>query len=240
MLYRSSKKSAYSVKSADRSLGSGDQEEYMVWSTHDLLQISEMADVVCVGGEQFPLWAKVSLEIAPFVVVRRANPIRGMIPIGIRGLWRNQRFAGYLVPDSVLKRVTPEQLTESHSSRGNAQRESIPALNTWAEMQVELSNFSLAYGPTGSVGFELASGLSTATAASDLDLLIRTPERLSMESARKLMAIFSQSACRLDVQLETPGGAVCLAEYASGQRPLLLRQNGGPVLIDDPWAALRE
>jgi phosphoribosyl-dephospho-CoA transferase len=224
------------VKSADRNLGSGDQEEFVVWSTHDLLRISGMADVVCVGGDQFPLWVKVSLEIAPFVVVRRANPIGGMIPIGIRGSSRNQRFAAYLSVESVLRRVTPEQLTESRRSCGNARRESIPALKAWAEIQVKLSNFSLAYGPIGSVGFELASGLPTATATSDLDLLIRAPERLSMESARELMTIFSKSACRVDAQLETPRGAVSLAEYASGQRPLLLRQNGGPVLVDDLWA----
>jgi phosphoribosyl-dephospho-CoA transferase len=217
-------------------LASGDQEELMVWSTHDLLRISGMAAVASVGGEQSPLWAKVSLEIAPFVVVRRAKPIGGMIPIGIRGSSRNQRLAAYLRVESVLRRITPEQLTESDRSRGNARRESIPALKTWAEIQVKLSKFSLAYGPTGSVGFELASGLPTATATSDLDLLIRAPERPSMESARELMTIFSNSACRVDAQLDTPRGAVSLAEYAGGQRPVLLRQNGGPVLVDDPWA----
>jgi phosphoribosyl-dephospho-CoA transferase len=207
----------------------------MVWSTHDLLRISEMADVVCVGGGQFPLWVKVSLEIAPFVVVRRANAIGGMIPIGVRGSSRNQRFAAHLRVESVLRRLTPEQLTESHGSCGTARRESIPALRAWAEIRVKLSNFSLAYGPTGSVGFELASGLPTATATSDLDLLIRAPERPPMESARELMTIFSKSASRVDAQLETPRGAVSLAEYADGQRPLLLRQNGGRVLVDDPW-----
>jgi malonate decarboxylase holo-[acyl-carrier-protein] synthase len=209
----------------------------MVWSTHDLLRISGAADVASVGGEQFPFWVKVSLEIAPFVVVRRANPIGGMIPIGIRGWSRSQRFATYLRVESVIRRVSPEQLTESHSSRDIARRESIPALNAWAEIRVKLCNFSLAYGPTGTVGFELASGLPTATVTSDLDLLIRTPERASIKLARKLMQIFSGIPCRVDAQLEVPGGAVSLAEYASGQRPLLLRQNGGPVLIDDPWPA---
>jgi phosphoribosyl-dephospho-CoA transferase len=226
------------VRSAEHSLASGDQEELMVWSTHDLLRISGMTDVAGVGEEQFPPWVKVSLEIAPFVVVRRANPIGGMIPIGIRGSSRSQRFAAYLRVESVLRRVTPEQLTESYSSCGNARRESIPALKAWAEIRVKLSNFSLAYGPTGSVGFELASGLPTATANSDLDLLIRAPERLSMESARELMTIFSKSACRVDAQFETPRGAVSLAEYASGQSPLLLRQDGGPALVDDPWRRL--
>ena len=104
-----------------------------------------------------------------------------------------------------------------------------------AGIEEKLANLPLAYGPTGSIGFELASGLPTATSTSDLDLLIRAPERLPMQLAKKLITIFSGSLCRVDVQLETPRGAVSLAEYASGQTPLLLRQNDGPILVDDPW-----
>src|SRR3984893_8857257 len=77
---------------------------------------------------------------------------------------------------------------------------------------------------------------AVATATSDLDLLIRAPERLPMQVAQKLVTIFSGSPCRVDAQLETPRGAVSLTEYASGQTPLLLRHAGGPVLISDPWA----
>jgi phosphoribosyl-dephospho-CoA transferase len=45
-------------------------------------------------------------------------------------------------------------------------------------MSENLANLPLAYGPTGSIGFELASALPMATSASDLDLIIRAPERL--------------------------------------------------------------
>jgi phosphoribosyl-dephospho-CoA transferase len=57
-----------------------------------------------------------------------------------------------------------------------------------------------------------------------------------MQVAQELITIFSGSPCRVDAQLETPRGAVSLAEYARGEKPLLLRQAGGLVLISDPWA----
>jgi hypothetical protein len=61
-------------------------------------------------------------------------------------------------------------------------------------------------------------------------------QNVPMQVAQELITIFSGSPCRVDAQLETPRGAVSLAEYARGETPLLLRQAGGPVRISDPWA----
>jgi phosphoribosyl-dephospho-CoA transferase len=211
----------------------------MAWLVHDLLQISELSDLVYVGWELLPLstrlWVERSLQEAPFVVVRRANLFDGMIPVGVRGSLRKQRFAAYLAPESIRNRITPEQLSPTRGWVASARAQEIPALKVLAGLEEKLPNFPLTYGPIGSTGFELASGLPTATSASDLDLLIRAPERLSMQLAQELVTIFSGSPCRVDAQLETPRGAVALTEYASGQRPLLLRQDGGPVLVDEPW-----
>jgi phosphoribosyl-dephospho-CoA transferase len=211
----------------------------MAWLVHDLLQISELSDLVYVGWELLPLstrlWVERSLQEAPFVVVRRANLFDGMIPVGVRGSLRKQRFAAYLAPESICNRITPEQLTPARGWLANARAEEIPALKVLARLKEELPDFPLTYGPIGSIGFELASGLPIATSTSDLDLLIRATERVSMQLAQELVTIFSGSPCRVDAQLETPCGGVALTEYASGQRPLLLRQDDGPVLVDDPW-----
>lgn len=211
----------------------------MAWLVHDLLQISELSDLVYVGWELLPLstrlWVERSLQEAPFVVVRRANLFDGMIPVGVRGSLRKQRFAAYLAPESIRNRITPEQLTPVRGWLANARAEEIPALKVLARLEEELPDFPLTYGPIGSIGFELASGLPIATSTSDLDLLIRATERVSMQLAQELVTIFSGSPCRVDAQLETPRGAVALTEYASGQRPLLLKQDDGPVLVDDPW-----
>jgi phosphoribosyl-dephospho-CoA transferase len=250
---------------------------------HDLLQISEVSDLVYIGwellpasptpistisenvqsaaprarfirqrlepikgfgddrttgdspGERCPLWVEHSLQEAPFVVVRRAKLLEGMIPVGVRGSLRSQRYAAYLGPESIRNRITPEQLLRAQEWLTNARSEEVLALKVLADLEEKLLNFPLTYGPIGSIGFELASGYPMATSASDLDLLIRVPERLSMQLAQELVTIFSGNPCRVDAQLETPRGAAALTEYASGQRPLLLRQDNGPVLVDDPW-----
>jgi phosphoribosyl-dephospho-CoA transferase len=72
----------------------------------------------------------------------------------------------------------------------NARTEEIPALKVLAGLEEKLPSFPLTYGPIGSIGFELASGYPTATSISDLDLLIRVPERLSMQLAQELVTIF--------------------------------------------------
>jgi phosphoribosyl-dephospho-CoA transferase len=203
------------------------------WPAHDLLQMPGVADLVCL--EPAPAWVGDALRQAPFVVVRRAAVIYGMIPVGVRGSLRNQRFAAYLPAGSIVSRITPEQLVGARPMQVRGRSGQIPAFNALAMIEAELANFRLRWGPTGSVGFELATGLAAATPASDLDLLVRVPKRLSMATAERLLASLSAAPCGVDVQLETPHGAVALAEYARGERPVLLRQTSGPVLVFDPW-----
>jgi phosphoribosyl-dephospho-CoA transferase len=224
-------------------------KKLMTWMAHDLLEISGLSDLVdgekknfkCgrtqadSPEEQCPCWVERSLQEAPFVVVRRAESFDDLIPVGVRGPSRKQRFAVYLAPESVRDRITPEHLLAGRGWLDNARREEIPALRVLPGIEKKLARFQLSYGPTGSIGFELASGLATTTFASDLDLLIRVPQRLPMSLAQELIAIFSTIPCRVDPQLETPRGAVALTEYANGQRPILLRESSGPVLVDDPW-----
>jgi phosphoribosyl-dephospho-CoA transferase len=92
------------------------------------------------------------------------------------------------------------------------------------------------WGPTGSVGYELASGAPAVTAASDFDLIVRAPDEVSRERARRLLVASASLPIRVDVQIETPNGAVALAEYAAGGAPIALRTVDGPRLVGDPWA----
>ena len=129
-----------------------------------------------------------------------------MIPVGVRGSLRQQRFAAYLAPESIRNRITPEQLAANRGWLANARTEAIAGLKVLAGIAEKLANLPLAYGPTGSIGFELASGLPTATSTSDLDLLIRAPERLPMPLAQELIKIFSGSPCRVDAQTRDASG----------------------------------
>jgi phosphoribosyl-dephospho-CoA transferase len=96
------------------------------------------------------------------------------------------------------------------------------------------ASFGLTWGPTGSVGFELATGVAVASSTSDLDVVVRAPEPWSVENARDIEDNLAPLPTRVDVQLDTPAGAVMLAEYTRGGR-VLLRTPEGPRLTCDPW-----
>ena len=121
-----------------------------------------------------------------------------------------------------------------------AGRASLPAFVVAQGLPALLRRFRMVWGPTGSVGFELATGDPVVQPTSDLDLLIRLPEWIGRDTAQALLGTLSthaaQTGVRLDAQLETPAGAVSLAEYAGSTRRVLLRNGGEPILVDDPWA----
>jgi phosphoribosyl-dephospho-CoA transferase len=93
------------------------------------------------------------------------------------------------------------------------------------------------WGPGGSVGFELASGVRSTTPASDLDIVLGAAASMARADAARLHAELSALTVRIDVLLETPNGAVALAEYAKSAGAILLRSPQGPRFARDPWRA---
>ncbi|GGE12602.1 hypothetical protein GCM10011571_12520 [Marinithermofilum abyssi] len=158
-----------------------------------------------------------------------------MVPAGVRGRTRDLRFAAYIPTHAIVERITPEQLAAKKIWRTCPRTRQIGALGVLESVDELLTARGLTWGPTGSVGFELASGVPTATATSDLDLVIRVTNHLSVEMARQLVQAFTRLPVRVDGQLETPGGAVSLAEYARGEPPVLFRTRTGPRLVNTPW-----
>src|SRR6202021_2481529 len=71
-------------------------------------------------------------------------------------------------------------------------------------------------GAGGRVGFENAHGMATATASSDLDLILRQNSPLEPNEAADLLAALANAAApaRIDVMLETPHGGISLADLA--------------------------
>jgi len=96
------------------------------------------------------------------------------------------------------------------------------------------ASLGFAWGPTGSVGFELATGVAAASTTSDLDVVVRAPEPWPLETALDIADKLARLPARVDVQLDAPAGVVMLAEYARGGR-VLLRTPDGPRLTCDPW-----
>lgn len=174
-----------------------------------------------------PAWVLEALDAGHPVVVRRAIAPPGHVAVGVRGRLREQRFAAVMPTSAVHRCVVPEDL------RGVISPRDLPALQALAQLRPVLVKET--WGVTGSAGFELASGIDALHAKSDLDLILRTPERLDRGDAEDLLAILDTAVCAVDLQLQTPFGAVALREWAAGSRRVLLKNASGAQLVTDPW-----
>jgi phosphoribosyl-dephospho-CoA transferase len=194
-------------------------------TVHDLLRLRGPEELV--NYDQAPQWVSKVLSRAPWVVVRRA-PFEGeLIPVGVRGCSRSERFAGFADPSSIEESVRPEELTSSQAWKRAARFEEVPAMHLLPLINEDLRMLDLCWGPVGSIGFELASGLPVANRESDLDLIVRMNDIvIPRATTEKLLAI----ACgfRVDLLVETPAGGVSLLEYATVRQNLMLRTVKGP------------
>src|SRR5258708_27962035 len=161
------------------------------------------------------------------------------LPVGIRGQNRSERCAAFLPCGACGTRIAPEDLVATHAWTQNQRLREMEAIQGLAEIEPYRLASGLCWGPTGSVGFELASGVPTATTTSDLDVVIRAPQPLAWQTAEVLLTHLGKALARLDVQIETPCGAIALAEYVRrgphSQAALLVRTCTGPRWVDDPW-----
>ena len=140
--------------------------------------------------------------------------------------------AAALMPVEVIAhRLAPEDLLGRQAS------EDLPVFRVLAELRPLLDALGHVWGVTGSAGFQLATGLPTAHPDSDLDLLLRTERPLPRSEARPLLQLLEGSACRVDLQLETPLGGLALREWAGTSSRVLVKTADGPRLVDDPWHA---
>ncbi|HLY52298.1 MAG TPA: malonate decarboxylase holo-ACP synthase [Steroidobacteraceae bacterium] len=204
-------------------------------ATHTLVRIAGARSLE--GAGVVPSWAWAALRRAPWVVVRRVAMRDGLIPVGVRGPRRSERLAAWLHPEAVLECLTPPELAARRAWRLLPRRGRLPALAMLEKVETIMRDRRLAgaWGPCGGVAFELASGVATVTAQSDLDLMVRADAALARAAAAELASALSRLAVRVDVLLEFPHGALALAEYGGACTPLLLRTREGPRLVHDPW-----
>ena len=199
---------------------------------HDLLRLADGAGISYEGS--VPAWVPATLARAPWVVVRRAPTTAGLVPVGVRGRTRPERLAAFLSPTDVAARICPEDLATARGWQHKFRTHWLGTLYVLDAVDELFTFLGLAWGPTGSVGFELATGIAVVGPASDLDVVVRAPEPWSFARARELTNDLARLPVRVDPQLDTPNGAVALAEYARGGR-VLLRTPDGPKLVNDPW-----
>jgi phosphoribosyl-dephospho-CoA transferase len=220
----------------------------MQYRPHDLVFLRQKPNFD--SGEIWPAWLDPAwLEQAP-MVVRRATTKPGMVPVGARGLRRNQRCAGEVASDDVARLLTPEMLAvavlQNHildfslknfgENRTPDSTASFSCIDTLLCLAPRLKEIGLAWGPVGGVGFWLATRLPVLRTTSDLDLLVRSPIPLTPYTLAALYALQNQAFCRIDIQVDTGVGGFAINEYARGGK-VLLKTCRGPFLLTDPWEA---
>jgi phosphoribosyl-dephospho-CoA transferase len=201
---------------------------------HDLLWVADTAGLS--SDCPLPSWATPDwLAGAPLVVRRERVIDPDCIPVGLRGQTRSQRHKAYLSRQAVVKCVAPELLAAGQAWSGPHQLGAFPAIEALVSLAPSLTATGLPWGPTGSVGFALASGLLVLRAESDLDLVVRAFKPLTAKQTALLLALRSSSICKIDLQIDTGHGAFSLSEWVHGYRRVLLKTDVGPFLTDDPW-----
>jgi len=202
--------------------------------THDLIRLREP---LALAKAPLPSWVLPVLGRISWVVVRRGHVSNGMIPVGVRGMTRSHRFASWVAAAEIADRLSPEDLTDSGHILSQQRKDAVPALAALDRVAGPLMRHGYPWGPGGSVGFELATGEATATAMSDLDLILRQDRRLELDEGIALLDALTAAAApaRIDVLLETPSGGVSLADFAATPALVLVRTPCGPRLSVDPW-----
>ena len=194
---------------------------------HDLLRLTPQAELI---ADDLPGWVAPSLARAAFVVVRRAE-IRGdLIPVGVRGSTRAERFPGLLHRRDVAATITPESL-----SRTSGPRRSLPALAALDEVDRAAAALDLVWGPAGSVGFELATGVDVVTEDSDLDIVLRPHSAHTRSDLSAFLRRIEALDVRVDATIESDIGAVALREWLQSPERALIKTKSGPRLGAFSW-----
>ncbi|KAA0978312.1 malonate decarboxylase holo-ACP synthase [Pseudomonas sp. ANT_H12B] len=176
-----------------------------------------------------PSWVIESISAGQPVVVRRALSAADQIAVGVRGCLREQRYATVMSVDAIQRQVRPEALCNVSIDRG------LPAVRALKQLRSMLDSCEWVWGVSGSAGFELASGFQALHEGSDLDLILRTPQPLDRVQAQELVKRLDASVCWVDMQLQTPNGAVALREWAGSSERVLLKNATEACLVTNPW-----
>jgi phosphoribosyl-dephospho-CoA transferase len=205
----------------------------MVLRAHDLVWIRTEAAFV---PDDAPMWVSDILKRTRLAVVRRSAAPEGCVSIGIRGNLRHQRYSTFARSVDVTLHHTPESLApELDSLEAEGIGYTLPAWRALRAVTLFFGKSRFVWGPVGSVGFHLATGLDVLTVESDLDVVLRftvAPDRMQLEDFKR---VIDGLEVRVDALLEGPAGAVSLEEFLQRPDRLLIKTETGPRLGAFVW-----
>jgi len=193
----------------------------MALKTHTIIQFSTLDQLIF--HDERPDWLQTELPAQQFAVVRRME-VTDIVPIGIRGSNRSQRCAAFINRTAIVNTIPCTDLVAKIAVFQNYWY--YPYLQ---KLQESLSEHE--WGITGSIGFEIATGMNVTTEQSDIDISIYVDEMnwgILANIYEKIQRIYP----RIDVQIEVAQvGCVLLNDfirnYAQG---FLVRTTKGPLL----------
>jgi phosphoribosyl-dephospho-CoA transferase len=198
---------------------------------HDLILLRTGSAIISADGD--PACPDLTLNQHPWVVVRRGRISDELIPIGVRGPERNERCAGFTRLSDVLEVRRPDQLRLQFAEDS---RKGLQAFQSLSYLESRLAGLDTIWGPGGSVGYELASGVPAVRSNSDLDFILFAPTELQITEARELWRMINSAPGKIDVLVETPLCGFSLKEFVTtAPRKILLRTNDGRILGSSPW-----
>jgi phosphoribosyl-dephospho-CoA transferase len=201
---------------------------------HDLILLRTESAVISI--QSGPACPYLNPNQLPWVVVRRGHISDGLIPVGVRGPQRHERCAGFTRLSEVLESRRPDQLRLLFAEDS---RRKLQAFRTLSYLESHLVGLDMSWGPGGSVGYELASGIPIVRDDSDLDFILFAPRKLEIAEAQDLWRMISSAPGKVDALVETPCCGFSLEEFATtSHREILLRTNEGRVLRSNPWSLL--
>ncbi len=205
----------------------------MITYPHDLIWIRSIQAIS--GFRELPVWVSDTFKPNIPLVVRRDIMKNDLIPVGIRGKDRAQRCGVFVCSKDIIKIVSPHMLLNNLLLTEFSHF----IIKTLKEFQVIFSQkWQEKWGPTGSVGFSLATGKKVFGEKSDIDILAQCPSFIAPKQAQNIVLLCDEwRPVRFDIVLETPFGGVSLKDWAKSDmtKKVLLKTGRGPCLVLNPW-----
>lgn len=204
----------------------------VTYNVHDLVFFSDVTDLTYAGS--CPDWVATAVMRAPVGVIRRGQAPAGMLPVGIRGSNKSQRFGAYLPVTAVTDHLTSQEIR--HFGRSNRQDKMLPIWQALDQINPYLDTHQYDWGLSGSAAYELVTGIPTVNQNSDLDFIAFNQEQLTPPKAQHLLDWLNSFGPHADVQIMRGQAGFSLEDYCyhHGQG-VLVKSLQGPYLSADPW-----
>lgn len=193
-------------------------------NVHDIVQFATINDIQ--NHMNPPIWIKNAPAAQNFAVVRRMPIMNKTIPIGLRGETREERYGAFIHESNIIQVISPTSLVNRIDKQND--QSYFSTLNTIRE---EFEKYKLIWGPTGSIGFEIATSIGVTTPNSDIDICLYL-DQINSELLVKVGNFLEGLNRRIDVQVEIPFvGAFLLNDYLKYEKTgFIVRTKFGPQL----------